>query len=158
MKTHFLLLAWAVMLASGCRPQIFDPCQSAYVSIAYDADGWCFYDNPDFLFNGNTYCQSEDELLTVDFNPPYPTEPIPMVLRSKVLTFGCFLELGYMVSDPHAPPMSYTYTFGEQEGWSIVTIHLAPAVYTYLTAHTTSYVSQRLRTVAGISAWGQGEL
>lgn len=144
------------MLVSGCRPQVFDPCQSAYVSIAYDADGWCFYDNPDFIFNENTYCQSEDELLAVDFDPPFPPEPIPLVLRSKVLTFGCALKLGYMEQDPHAPPMSFSYTFGMQDGWSTVTVYLAPDVYTYLTTQVSPGVSQRLRTVIGIAAWGQG--
>ena len=143
-------------LMSACQPANFDPCQTAYASLAYDFDGWCFYDNADFVFNENTLCQSDNELLTVDFDPPYPATPVPMLIRSQMLQFGCQLALAYVESDPLAPPISYSYSISQSGNWSIIKIHFSPATYQYLTTSSTPYVSKRLKATIGIKGWGWG--
>lgn len=141
---------------SACQPVLFEPCQTAFATLAYDFNGWCFYDNADFVFNENTYCQSDNELLTVDFDPPYGPSPVPMFIRSQVLQFGCQLQLAFLETDPQAPPISYSYSFSQSGNWSVIKVHFSPATYQYLTTGSIPHISKRLKAIIGVKAWGWG--
>ncbi|MBL7792351.1 MAG: hypothetical protein JNK77_08500 [Saprospiraceae bacterium] len=140
----------------ACTPIAFEPCQSLYLSIAYDLDGWCAYDNPGFEFNYNTWCQSDNEVLEVLFDPPYSEAPAPMILRSKLMSFGCDLAIDYLGNLPGAPPMSYTYQISAQGEWSVITIAFSSAVYTYLTTPSYPHVDKKLACTLGVRGLGQG--
>lgn len=156
MKTPYCLALAGCIGFAACTPVAFDPCQQLYLSIAYDLDGWCAYDNPDFVFNDNTWCQSDNEVLEVKFDPPYGEAPVPMFIQSKQMSFGCDLSVDYFGAPPGAPPMSYTCQISTQGEWSVATIHFSAQVYAYLTTPGYPHVDKKIKCAIGVTGWGQG--
>lgn len=157
MKTIQYLAMSGCMAIQACAPVSFDPCRELYLSIAYDLDGWCAYDNPGFEFNDQTWCQSDNELLEVKFDPPYAEMPAPMLIRSKAISFGCQVVIAYLGDHPTAPPMNYTSHIDVQGEWSVITVEFSPAVYAYLTTPSYPYVDKKLTCIAGVAGWGEGD-